>query len=413
MPTERTFVIAGAGLAGAKAAETLRLEGYDEHLVVLGAEAHRPYDRPALSKGYLVGDKDREKLFVHDEGFYADHDMDLRTSSPAVAIEGDTIVLEDGGRIGFDRLLLATGARPRRLGVPGSELEGVHHLRALDDSDAIATSMEAGGHMVVVGGGWIGAEVAAAARHKGLEVTIIQRSSVLLQSALGPEVGRAFHRAHQDEGVQILSGARVRALEGGPSVTRVVTEDGRAVECDVVVVGVGAEPNTAVAERSGLAIDDGVVVDQYLRTAREDIFAAGDVANAWHPFIARRLRLEHWSAALNQGPVAARNMMGAGLSYERLPFFFSDQYDLGMEYAGLHRPGDQVVFRGDPARREFVSLWLEDSRVVAGMHVNVWGAIDPIQDLIRSGQPVDVAVLGDPDVPLQDLVPADHRQEET
>lgn len=413
MTTHRRYVIVGAGLAGAKAAETLRREGFDGQLVVLGDEAHRPYDRPGLSKGYLMGDEDGEKLFIHDEGFYADHGIDLRISSRVVAVDGEAVVLEDGAQVGFDRLLLATGARPRPLRVPGSDLGGVHYLRGLDHSDAIATRMEAGGHMVVIGGGWIAAEVTAAARLKGLEVTVIQRSPILLGSSLGPEVGSVFHRAHLDQGVRILSGVRVRALEGGSSVERVIIEEGHTVGCDFVVVGVGAEPNTGLAERAGLGIDNGIVVDEYLRTTREDVFAAGDVANAWHPFYGQRLRLEHWSAALNQGPAAARNMLGAGLAYERLPFFFSDQYDLGMEYSGLHRPGDEVVFRGDVDTREFVAFWLRDARVVAGLHVNVWGAIDHIRALIRSDQGVDTARLSNAGLPLEDLAPIDYCEEET
>jgi 3-phenylpropionate/trans-cinnamate dioxygenase ferredoxin reductase subunit len=395
-------VIAGASLAGAKAAETLRSEGFEGQVVLIGAEQERPYERPPLSKDYLRGESPREKAYVHPEGFYAENDIELRTSSAVSAIDTSSseVVLGDGERIRYDRLLLATGSEPRRLRVPGAELDGVLYLRELDDSDAIAARMRGGGKVVVIGAGWIGAEVGASAREKGLDVTIVEQASLPLERVLGPEVGAVYRDIHVDHGVELLTGTGLEAFEGAGAVERVRLTDGRVIDCDFVVVGVGVAPRTGVAEAAGLEIDDGVAVSETLETSVPGVFAAGDVASAWHPFYRRRIRVEHWANALNQGPAAARNMLGKAEPYERLPYFFSDQYDVGMEYSGYATRWDEVVFRGDPATREFIAFWVEDGRVVAGMNVNVWEVTDPIQALIRSREPVDLARLRDPDVTL-------------
>jgi 3-phenylpropionate/trans-cinnamate dioxygenase ferredoxin reductase subunit len=410
MPETRTHVIVGAGLAGAKAAEALREHGFDGRIVLVGSEPELPYERPPLSKDYLRGESPREKARVLPDDFYDRHGIDLRTGTTAERIDAAAreVALAGGDRIRFDRLLIATGAEPRRLAVPGAELDGVHHLRDLADADAIGARLEDGGRAVVVGGGWIGAEVAASARAKGLEVTIVERGEVPLERVLGREVGAVYAQVHRDHGVELLTGAVLEAFEGWHGrVERVRLAGGRAVDADFVVVGVGVAPRIGLAKEAGLHVDDGIVVGERLETSASGVFAAGDVANAFHPFYGRHLRVEHWANALNQPTVAARAMLGQPASYDRLPYFFSDQYDVGMEYTGFATSWDEVVFRGDPEAREFVAFWLEDGRVAAGMNVNVWDVIDPIKDLIRSRAEVDADRLRDLDTPLEEVAVAE------
>ncbi len=403
----RTFVIVGASLAGAKAAETLREEGFDGRLMLVGAEDERPYERPPLSKDYLRGEVGRAKVYVHDEGFYAEHEIDLRVGRTAVGLDAtaSTLILDGGEQLRYDRLLLTTGAEPRRLRIPGAELDGVLYLRSVGDSDALRDRLDRGGKAVVVGAGWIGAEVAASARQRGLDVTVIDPLTVPLERVLGAEVGAIYRDIHADHGVRMLMGTGVAGFEGDGTVERVRTDDGRGVDCDVVVVGVGVQPRTGLAAEAGIATDNGILVDEHLQTSATGVFAAGDVANAHHPSYGERIRVEHWANALHQGPVAARAMLGRDAAYERVPYFFSDQYDVGMEYAGYARQWDRIVFRGDPASREFIAFWLSGDQVVAGMNVNVWDVTDPIQQLIRERVAVEDRRLADPDVPLEQLAP--------
>ncbi len=407
MSTDQTHVIVGASLAGAKAAETLREEGFDGRLVLVGAEQERPYERPPLSKDYLRGEVGREKVYVHDEGFYAERDIELRLGRTAVSLDTASCELElDGGeRLRYDRLLLATGAEPRRLEIPGAELDGVLYLRSVEDSDVLRERLDRGGAVVVVGAGWIGAEVAASARQRGLDVTVVEPATVPLERVLGAEVGAIYREIHVDNGVRMLLGTGVEGFEGDGAVERVRTSDGRMIDCDfvVVVVGVGVQPRTALAAEAGLAISNGVLVDERLRANAPGVFAAGDVANAQHPFYGEPIRVEHWANALNQAPAAARNMLGQSASYDRLPYFFSDQYDVGMEYSGFARGCDRVVVRGDPAAREFIAFWMFQDRVMAGMNVNVWDVTDPIKCLLGERIAVDDRQLADPDVPLDQL----------
>jgi 3-phenylpropionate/trans-cinnamate dioxygenase ferredoxin reductase subunit len=405
MPADRqTFAIVGAGLAGAKAAETLREEGFDGRLVLLGAEAERPYERPPLSKDYLRGESERAGAYVHEEGFYADRDIELRLGARVAGLDAGRaeLTLDGDERLAYDRLLLTTGAEPRRLSIPGSELAGVHLLRTFADSDAIRARLDAGGRLVVVGAGWIGSEVAASARERGMDVTVIAPEAVPLERVLGPQVGAVYLDLHREHGVDMRMEAGVASFEGDGRVERVRTADGATIDCDAVVVGAGAVPRTELAASAGLAVENGVLVDGRLETSVPGIFAAGDLANHLHPGLGR-LRVEHWDNALHQGPAAARSMLGSEEPYARTPYFFSDQYDVGMEYAGYAPAWDRVVFRGDPASREFIAFWLADGRVLAGMNVNVWDVTEPIQALIASGLRVDAARLADPDVALEDL----------
>jgi 3-phenylpropionate/trans-cinnamate dioxygenase ferredoxin reductase subunit len=408
MTAQQTFVIVGASLTGAKAAETLRHEGFEGRLVLVGNENARPYERPSLSKDYLRGEA-ADPVYVHGEDFYAEHDIELLLGRTAVDMNPSVreVALDDGKRLRYDRLLLATGAEPRRLTVPGSRLDGILYLRSLQDSEAVRDRLERGGSVVVVGAGWIGSEVAASARQRGLEVTVVAPGSVPLARALGPELGGVYRDIHAEHGVRMLMGSGVEAFEGDGVVERVRTSDGRSLDCDLVVVGIGALPRTALAAWGGLSTGDGIFTDEYLQTSAPGVFAAGDVASAHHPFYGRRIRVEHWANALHQGPVAARNMLGAEEPYDSLPYFFSDQYDVGMEYSGFAQTWDRVLFRGDPASREFVAFWLSGDRIVAGMNVNVWDVVDPIQRLIRDAVTVDDGQLVDPRVPLEQLAAGD------
>ena len=399
-----TFVIVGAGLAGGKAAETLRAEGFDGRVVLLGAEPDRPYERPPLSKDYLRGEAERDAAYVHPETFYAEQDIELRREVTVDALDLSTSqVLLGDERLDYTRLLLATGAEPRRLPVPGADLDGVHYLRDFGDSDALRARIQASARVAVVGAGWIGAEVAASARQMGNEVTLIEQLDVPLERVLGREVGEVYAGIHRDHGVELLTGTGVEAIEGAGRAERVRLAGGRTVDCDFVVVGIGVAPRTGLAEQAGLEVGDGIHVDARLKTAHDAVFAAGDVAGAWHPFFERRLRVEHWHNALEQGPSAARGMLGTGEPYDRIPYFFSDQYEVGMEYAGHAADWDEVVFRGDVDGGEFIAFWLKDGRVLAGMNVNVWDVTDHIQALIRSRAEVDRDRLRDPDTDLASL----------
>ncbi|MFF8770427.1 NAD(P)/FAD-dependent oxidoreductase [Kitasatospora sp. NPDC015120] len=404
----RPFVIVGASLGGAKAAQALREAGHTGGIVLIGDEHERPYERPPLSKGYLLGTTAREKIYVHPPQWYAENDVTLRLGTAVVAIDpaAHTVTLADDGRVEYAKLLLTTGSSPRRLPVPGADQEGVHYLRRVEDSERIREAFRAGARVVVVGAGWIGLETAAAARAAGAEVTVLEVAELPLLRVLGREVAQVFADLHRDHGVELRFGARVAELTGTDGrVSGVRLADGTTVPADAVVVGIGIAPDTALAEAAGLEVDNGVKTDQYLRTSDPDIHAAGDVANAYHPLFGRHLRVEHWANALNQPQTAARAMLGEDAVYDRVPYFFSDQYDLGMEYVGWVEPGgyDRVVFRGDPATREFIAFWLSGGRVLAGMNVNVWDVTDPVRDLVRSGRAVDLKALADPAVPLTDL----------
>ncbi len=409
MAEDTSYVIVGASLAGAKAAETLRAEGFAGPLVLIGAEDELPYERPPLSKDYLQGKAERDTIYVHPRPWYADNEVDLRLGAAVTGIDraAHAVTLADGSRVEYGRLLLTTGSAPRRLPVEGAGLDGVLYLRSVDDSDRLRAAFTSGARIAVIGAGWIGLEAAAAARQAGADVTVLEVADLPLLRVLGPEAAEVFAALHRDHGVDLRFGVQVAAIAGeGGRVSGVRLADGSTVAADAVVVGIGIAPNVQLAREAGIDVDNGVRVDAALRSSDPDIYAAGDVASAFHPLLARHIRVEHWANALNQGPAAARAMLGQDVAYDRVPYFYTDQYDLGMEYSGYVEPDgyDRVVFRGDVAGREFIAFWLDgSSRVLAGMNVNVWDVTEPIQALVRAGRPVDPAALADPAADLESL----------
>lgn len=398
-------VVVGAGLAAAHVVATLRADGYDAPVALVGEELDRPYERPPLSKGYLQGASPRDDVFVHEPGWYADHDVTTRFGTAATGIDraARTVGLSDGSALEYDHLVLATGSSPRTLDVPGSELDGVHTLRRLGDSDLLRDELAARSRLVVVGGGWIGLEVAAAARIAGLDVTVLEYAAQPLLRVLGPELGAFFATLHRDHGVDVRTGVGVEGFEGSAGRVTGVQAGGELIPADVVLVGVGAAPNVELAVRSGLEAHaaGGIAVDQHLRTADPAVLAAGDVANAYCTALGHRLRVEHWDNAIRQGALAARSILGADAAYDWQPYFYTDQYDLGMEYVGHADADDTVVVRGDRETRELIAFWLRDGRVRAAMNVNVWDVNEQLRALV--GREIAPDRLARQDVPLDAL----------
>jgi 3-phenylpropionate/trans-cinnamate dioxygenase ferredoxin reductase component len=408
MSDSNAYVIVGASLAGAKAAEALREEGFGGPVVLIGDETERPYERPPLSKDYLLGKAERDVIYVHPASWYAENGVELRLGVPVSGIDraAREVALADGSRAGYAKLLLATGSSPRHLPVPGADADGVLYLRQVGDSDRIKAAFEGASRVAVIGAGWIGLETAAAARAAGAEVTILEAAELPLLRVLGAEAARVFAGLHREHGVDLRFGVQVSEITGaGGRADGVRLADGSHVAADMIIVGIGITPNTQLAEAAGLATGNGITVDAGLRSSDPDIFAAGDVASAYHPLLGQHIRVEHWYNALHQPQTAARTMLGQDAAYDRVPYFYTDQYDLGMEYAGYVEPGgyDQVVFRGDVANREFIAFWLAGGRVLAGMNVNIWDVTDAIQALVRGGRPVEVGRLADPAVPLDQV----------
>jgi 3-phenylpropionate/trans-cinnamate dioxygenase ferredoxin reductase subunit len=412
---ERTFVIIGASLAGGRAAETLREEGFTGRVVLIGEETEPPYERPPLSKGYLAGTEPREKAFLHDEAWWAERDIELMLGRRGTMLDADThtVTLDGVEELRFDKLLLATGSRVRTLRVPGHDLHHVSYLRTIDEADALRALLQGGTRkVVVVGAGWIGLEVAAAARGHGAQVTVVEMDTLPLRRVLGDEVATLYRDLHAAHGVEFRFGVQAASFQGeGGELAGVVLSDGSELPADHALVGIGIIPATELAVAAGLTVEDGVVTNAALRTSHPDIYACGDVASTPNSVAGRRIRVEHWSNALNGGPAAARSMLGQEVSYDRVPYFFTDQYDLGMEYSGWVEPGgyERVVFRGDPALvggkvPEYLAFWLDDrARVRAGMNVNIWDRTDEIRDLVGTGRPVDPGTLADPSVPLAEV----------
>jgi 3-phenylpropionate/trans-cinnamate dioxygenase ferredoxin reductase component len=400
-----TFVIVGASLAGGGAAAALRQEGFDGGVVLVGAEPQPPYERPPLSKEYLRGESSFERALVQPPGFYDENGIETRFGVRATRVDAaeKTVELEGGERVAYDKLLVATGGRNRRLSIPGLDLEGVYGLRTVADSDRIRAEIAPGRKAVVVGMGFIGSEVAASLRQSGVDVVVVDRNEVPLRRVLGEEVGRVIEGIHRDHGASMVFEDTVAAFEGAGRVERVTTGRGRRIECDFVVVGLGTEPVTELLAGTGAEIDNGVVVDEYLRTGVEGIYAAGDVANHYHPVFERHIRVEHWQNALKQGPAAARSMLDKGEPYEEIPWFWSDQYEHNLQYAGFHTEWDELVVRGSMEERNFVAFYRKDERVLAAVAVNRGRDLRRSMPLIKAREPVDAAKLCDLGVDLRTL----------
>jgi 3-phenylpropionate/trans-cinnamate dioxygenase ferredoxin reductase component len=405
MSTIDRIAIVGAGLAGARAAEALRKDGYEGAITLFGDEPERPYIRPPLSKEYLRGETERERVYVHPEAFYTEQRIEVRPSTRVRAIDASArdVILTDDRRLPFDRLLIATGANPRMLSVEGADLPGVLTFRTLADADALRAAIVEAQRVVVIGAGWIGSEVAASLRTLGREVVVIGPEAVPLERVLGPDIGGVYRDLHLAHGVDLRAGTTVQRIVGIDHVEGVETSTGERIPADLVVVGIGVQPRMELAQDAGLTVGDGIEVGAWLETSVPGIFAAGDVASAWHPFYGRRLRSEHWANAKFQGSAVGRSMLGSTAPFDRIPYFYSDQYDMGMEYTGHGSATDRVVVRGNLADRKFVAFWLADGRVVAGMNANIWDVAKPIEQLIRSRAVVDPEALADPSVPIDDL----------
>ena len=409
MANSRTFVIIGGGLGGAKAAEALREKDFDGQIIICAEEDHLPYERPPLSKEFLAGKKSLDDFTVHDSTWYRENEIDLRLNARVLSVDraAHTVELPDNTRVEYDKLLLATGSRSRRPPIPGSDAAGVHYLRTFEDALALNSALAEGSSLAVVGAGWIGLEVAASARQRGVNVTVVETAKLPLVGAVGEEVGAVFAALHRDHGVDLRLDSEVKQIATADGkATGLRLGDGSSVAADAVLVAVGAQPNIELADQAGLSTGDGgLLVDASLRTSDHDIYAVGDIAAAEHPLFGSRIRTEHWANALKQPAVAAAGMLGEKAEYTELPYFFTDKYDLGMEYAGYAPTYNRVVFRGDVDGREFVAFWLDaDDRVLAGMNVNIWDVLDDVKSLIRSRTTVDPDKLADPQAPLGELV---------
>ncbi len=402
MSATAAIVIVGGGHAGGKAAIALREEGHTGPITIIGEENHPPYERPPLSKEYLQGESEADAMLLEPADWYAEHDIALRQGVTATAIDRDAklVHLATGDPVSYDLLLLATGATPRRLDIPGAELALT--LRRVEDSDALREAYARSGSVVIIGGGWIGLETAAAARKAGLDTTVLEFAALPLQNVLGDELGTYFAELHRRNGVDLRTSTEAESISGtGPYV---VTAGGQDIEADLVVMGVGAAPNTGLAEEAGLEVDNGITVDESFRTSDPAIYAIGDVANAHNTGLGSRLRVEHWDNAIRQGEAVAKAMLGQSVTYDWQPYFYTDQFDLGMEYVGRGSSAHDVVIRGDKESGEFIAFWLDGDRVTAGMNVNIWDVTDDIRALI--GSSVDRARLADPGVPLTEVVQA-------
>jgi 3-phenylpropionate/trans-cinnamate dioxygenase ferredoxin reductase subunit len=407
--TQPSFIIVGGGLAGALAAETLREEGFDGRITLLGEEPHRPYERPPLSKDYLQGKADRDSIFAHPEPWYADHAVELRLGTAVTSLDpaSRTVTTASGVQLGYDKLLLTTGSTPRRISVPGADLDGVRYLRSVDDSERIKAGFAHAHRVAIIGAGWIGLETGAAARNAGVEVALLERSELPLLHVLGPETAPIFADLHRDHGVDLRSQVAVAELTGrNGAVTAVILSDESRIDADMVLVGVGITPNTQLAVAAGLDVDNGILVDEHLRSSDPNIFAAGDVANAYNPRLGRHIRVEHWANARRQGATAGKAMLGQDAVDARPSYFFTDQYDLSMEYTGDIGPSgyDRVIFRRYPDPRQLIVFWLSEQRVQAGMNINIWDVADDIERLVESPHPAITDDLADPGIPLDSVL---------
>jgi 3-phenylpropionate/trans-cinnamate dioxygenase ferredoxin reductase subunit len=408
MNTKPSFVIVGGGMAGALAAQTLREEGFDGKITMLGQEPNAPYERPPLSKDYLQGKAERDSIFVHPQPWYAEHAVEMSLGSAVTSLDpaSRTVITTNGDQLRYDKLLLATGSKPRHLDVPGADLDGVYYLRNVEDSDRLKIKFAEAKQVVIIGAGWIGLETAAAARAAGLDVTLLVSGDLPLEHVLGPEVAPIFDELHRSHGVDLRYRTTAVELTGShETVTGIMLSDGSRIDADMIIVGVGVAPRTELAAAAGLKIDNGIVVDEHLRTSDPDIFAAGDIAQTYSPRLGRHIRVEHWANARRQGAVAAKAMLGQDAVDVRPSYFFTDQYDLSMEYTGDIGPAgyDRVIFRRHTDSNEMIVFWLYEQRIQAGMNINIWDVADDIDRLIQSARPINADDLGNPAIPLATL----------
>jgi 3-phenylpropionate/trans-cinnamate dioxygenase ferredoxin reductase component len=408
MNTKPSFVIVGGGMAGALAAQTLREEGFDGKITMLGQEPNAPYERPPLSKDYLQGKAERDSIFVHPQPWYAEHAVELSLGSAVTSLDpaSRTVITTNGDQLRYDKLLLATGSKPRHLDVPGADLDGVYYLRNVEDSDRLKIKFAEAKQVVIIGAGWIGLETAAAARAAGLDVTLLVSGDLPLEHVLGPEVAPIFDELHRSHGVDLRYRTTAVELTGShETVTGIMLSAGSRIDADMIIVGVGVAPRTELAAAAGLKIDNGIVVDEHLRTSDPDIFAAGDIAQTYSPRLGRHIRVEHWANARRQGAVAAKAMLGQDAVDVRPSYFFTDQYDLSMEYTGDIGPAgyDRVIFRRHTDSNEMIVFWLYEQRIQAGMNINIWDVADDIDRLIQSARPINADDLGNPAIPLATL----------
>jgi 3-phenylpropionate/trans-cinnamate dioxygenase ferredoxin reductase component len=392
------IVLVGGGLAAGTAVRELRSQGHDGPLVLFAAEPHPPYERPPLSKGYLMGNDALEKAFVNDADWYAEHDVDLRTGVAVESVDvGARTVRAGGDDLRWSGLLLATGAVPRHLALADDSGVPVHYLRTMDDSTALKGQLVDGARIGIIGGGWIGLEVASAARRAGAQVVVLEALDQPLLNVLGPEVAALFAQLHREHDVDVRTGVTVEQITAGSDGPTIGLAGGDTLTVDRLVVGVGVTPVTDLATAAGIEVDNGILADSELRTSAPGVYAAGDVANVDHPVLGHRLRVEHWDTAIKHGTVAATNLLGGHALADQLPYFFTDQYDLGLEYVGNPGPEgfDRVVITGDQdgpvEQRSFRVWWLRGDLVVAGMHVNDWDAIDRVRELVGT-RPDDAAL---------------------
>ena len=402
---KQVFVIVGASLTGGTVAATLREEGFEGRVILIGDEPQPPYERPPLSKEYLRGEQPFEDALVRPTDFYAANDVETHFGTRAAHVDavGKVVELDDGEPVRYDKLLIATGSRNRRFPIPGLDLEGVYDLRTVEDCDRIRKEIGSGRRAAVVGMGFIGSEIAASLRQLDLEVVVVEGGRVPLQRALGEEVGRVIEGIHHENGVEMIFEDHVSGFEGRGRVERVTTTSGRTIECDFAVVGVGVEPVTDVVDGSGIRVDNGIVVDEYCRTNVDGVFAAGDVTNHFHPIFRQRMRVEHWQNAIKQGTTAARNMMGVSSVYDEVHWFWSDQYDYNLQYAGFHRDWDDLIVRGSLEERDFVAFYVKDGLVTAAVGMNRGRDVRRSMRLIKARAVVNPRQLRDDDQDLRDL----------
>ncbi len=397
------MVIVGAGHAGGQAAASLRQDGYEGEIVIIGDEPHIPYQRPPLSKQYLSGEQGIERVYLRPAKFYEDKNITLKTGVRVEAVDtaAKTVTTAAGETVAYDKLLLATGTRPRRLTIPGSDLRGIHYLRTIDDVDGIREDMAPGRRLVVVGGGYIGLEVAAVAVKAGLEVHVLEMEARILQRVTTPRMSAFYQQLHESRGVHIHCGAAATAFQGDGHVAAVVCGE-QAYPADIVIVGIGVVPNVEEAQAAGIECDNGIVVDDRCRTSAPDVFAVGDCTNHPNPLLGRRLRLESVPNAMDQARVASANMCGGDKTYAAIPWFWSDQYELKLQMVGFSADGDTEVVRGDMEKNQFAVFYLKDGRMVAADAVNSPKDFMICKQLI--GRPVDPAVLADPEADLKTLI---------